>query len=114
VLTGINKLKASVDQSKQNTKSNNSNAQRVAGMKFVDSLKTAQQLETLLHTELGEEKIPLVQLLNEKEDLSVDNIEYAVKQICRTHKVKTGACDEKIFSPKGEPASELVNLIKST
>ena len=114
VLTGINKLKASVDQSKQNTKSNNSNTQRVAGMKFVDSLKTAQQLETLLHTEFGEEKIPLVQLLNEKEDLSADNIEYAVKQICKTHKVKTGACDEKIFSPKGEPANELVNLIKST
>lgn len=114
VLTGIQKLKATLKVSKQETKNKNEKVQNVAGMKFVDSLKTAQSLETLLNTNFGDDKVPLIKLLKDQSGLTPENLQSTVRSICKTHKIKTYACDQKIFSVEGEVAVELVSLINST
>jgi hypothetical protein len=116
VLTGINKLKVTIDESKEATESNKGEAQREAGMTFVDSLNTAQSLEVLLQsvTEDGDPLIQKLKELPENKRLNQRDLSDRVAEFCKNMKKdEQNACNPNLFKPGPEAATELLDLIKN-
>lgn len=117
ILTGINKLKTSVATNQAGTSNPNPTASRVAGMKFVDSLDTAQSLEVLLETSGSDGKYVIEKLkaLEPNQLLNQNDLALRVSEICRDeNKSQQNACNPNIFKPGPEAARELIKLISET
>lgn len=125
VLTGINKLKKTVQESKEQVERTHGNAQRVAGMSFVSSLNTAQSLEVLLQS-FTDDGVPIIQKLKEfpaSQRLTRKDLKDRLKEICRAadkahldNKFVTDVdvCNPNVFNPNEEAAKEIINLIDTT
>lgn len=117
ILTGINKLKTSVATNQAGTSNPNPTVSRVAGMRFVDSLDTAQSLEVLLQTSSTDGKYVIEKLkaLEPNQLLNQNDLALRVSEICKDeNKSQQNACNPNIFKPGPEAARELIKLISET
>lgn len=117
ILSGINKLKTSVQVSQSDTANPNPTVSRVAGMKFVDSLDTAQSLEVLLQTTSSDGKFVIEKLkaLPPNQLLNQNDLALRVSEICKDeNQSQQNACNPNIFKPGPEAAKELIKLISET
>ena len=115
ILSGIEKLKATIQASQAETADKNLPKAQEAGKKFVTSLNTAQSLELLVQsqTESGPLLVELKKIPLEKRKSSSD-FKAAMKQICETRKNVEGivdACDKSLFNPDEATINELNALI---
>lgn len=125
VLTGINKLKKTVQESKEQVEKSGGASQRVAAMSFVSSLNTAQSLEVLLQT-TTDDGTPIIQKLKAfpaSQRLTPKDLKDRLKEICKAsdkghldNKFVTDvdACNPNVFKPNEEASKEILNLIDTT
>lgn len=114
VLTGIEKLKTVIKDSKEKTSSKNAEAQQVAGRKFATSLDIAQSVELLLHT-TDKEGVPLIQKLKdvpENRRIHAADLGNRVTELCKDLDRKAvSACNVSLFKPTPEAFEEINALI---
>lgn len=117
ILSGIEKLKATIQVSQAETANKSLPTAQVAGKTFVTSLNTAQSLELLVQsqTESGPLLVELKKIPLDKRKSSSD-FKAAMKQVCATRKAIEGmvdACDNSLFNPDEASINELNTLIEN-
>ena len=117
VLIGIEKLKLTVGDSKQDSQSTNPAVARVAGKTFVSSLNTAASLETLIATN-DENATPFIKKLKEfpeNKRVTEKDLTDRISELCKDRsKNEQDACNPKFFQPGKDAALELLNLVNSS
>lgn len=119
VLTGIQKLKTTVAESKALVDSKNPKEAREAGRTFLSSLNAAQSLELVLNTNSpGKDRLPLIQRLKEvPEDKRADlkTFKEKITELCKENDIRnTDACNADLFKPSQETVVELNALLKNS
>lgn len=114
VLTGIEKLKTVIKDSKEKTSSKDPKSQQVAGRKFATSLDIAQTVELLVHT-TDAEGIPLLQRLREipeNKRINATDLSKRVTELCKDADRKgNSACNVSLFKPTADAFEEINSLI---
>lgn len=125
VLVGINKLKKSVAESKEQVEKAQGASGRVAGMTFVSSLNTAQSLEVLLQT-VTDDGTPFIQKLKafpDNQRLTQKDLSDRITEICKAsdkaylnnkYVTEVDACNPNVFKPNPEAAAEILELVRTS
>lgn len=116
ILTGIDKLKNSIQVAQQETGSKDQKVARAAGNTFVNNLNTAQSLELLLQgqTESGSSFLAELKKVPQDKRNNPTDFKAAVREICKTRKEVEGidpCLDPKLFNPNQDAVKELNGLI---
>jgi hypothetical protein len=119
VLNGIEKLKDSIGDAKEDTRTSNLTDARESGMSFVSSLNTAASLETLLNTnDTDKNQTPFVAKLKAfpaDQRSTEEHLKERLKELCKDRsKTEFDACNPKFFKPGTKAAEELLNLINTS
>lgn len=122
VLSGINKLKKTVQESKEQTEKTSG---RVAAMSFVSSLNAAQSLEVLLQS-TTDDGTPIIQKLKafpDNQRLTQKDLSDRITEICKANDKEhlnnkfvtdVDVCNPNVFKPNPEAAAEILQLVKTS
>lgn len=118
VLAGIDKLKASIQASQQETGSANQQVAREAGMSFVSSLNTAQSFEVLLQSQTkgGSPFLTELKKFPEADRNTPEKFAAKIQELCKDVPTDQAlnACDKSHFSPNADAIRELNALLAQT
>ncbi|WP_408096787.1 hypothetical protein ACJVC5_17260 [Peredibacter sp. HCB2-198] len=116
ILTGIDKLKNTIKDSKTGTGDKNQAVARTAGNTFVNNLNTAQSLELLLssHTKEGTPFLAELKKIPQDKRNNPTDFKNAVKELCKNKQeanVIDACVDPKLFAPNQDAVKEINGLI---
>lgn len=116
ILTGIDKLKNTIKDSKAQAGDKNQTVARAAGNTFVNNLNTAQSFELLLssHTKEGTPFLAELKKIPVDKRNNPTDFKNAVKEICKNKQeanVIDACVDPKLFSPNQDAVKEINSLI---
>ena len=116
ILSGLDKLKNSIQVSQKETDDKNLKTARKAGATFVSALSTAQSLEVLLQSKTKEEVNFLAELKKIPEGQRRNELDFKVRinELCKNTEKSDAitACNKQFFNPGQEAITEINGLLE--